>query len=208
MNFQSVTIGLSCLAIVAIASGCDAGHRERLVTGYDQLRQQNETLSRDLADRDRTVASLELQIEDLTKFDDKTPADLFAVTKLEFVRLTGGADYDGLQGHDGVTVHLRLRDADGDIHKAAGQFTIQLVDNRDMGSPRVLGVYEFHDPEKVKKAWFGKFGTSHFTFKCPFKVSENLAGMTSVDVKAEFLDYLTGKRISAIKQVSVSIAAN
>jgi len=206
MNYQPFAFGIFSIVIVALAGGCDAGHRERLVAGYDQLRQQNEYLSRDLADRDRTVAALKLQIEDLTHFDAKTPADLFAVTKLEFVRLTGGADYDGKEGQDGVTVHLRLRDADGDIHKAAGQFTIQLVDNRDLSSPRVLGVYKFHDPEMLKKAWFGKFGTSHFTFKCPFKNTEHLTGLTRVDVKAEFLDFLTGRRISAIKQVPVSIA--
>ncbi len=206
MYHRSLVISLSCIVLIAIAGGCDGGHRERLVTGYDQLRQQNESLSRDLADRDRTVAALTLQIDDLTTFDAKAPADLFAVTKLEIVRLTGGADYDGKPGQDGVTVHLRLLDADGDIHKAAGRFTIQLVDNRDLGSPRVLGVYNFHEPQQLKKAWFGKFGTNHFTFKCPFKPSDNLTGVTDVDVKAEFLDFLTGRRISAIKQVSVSIA--
>jgi len=208
MNHPCLVTMLSSVAIVCMAGGCNTGQRERLVTGYDQLRQQNENLTRDLADRNRTIAALKVQVDDLTTFDSDTPADLFAVTKVEIVRLTGGSDYDGKPGHDGVTVHLRLRDADGDIHKAAGRFTIQLLDNRDMESPRVLGVYKFHDPEQIKKAWLGKFGTSHFTFKCPLKAGDNLTGLTDVDVKVEFLDFLTGRRITAVKQVPISIVAH
>jgi hypothetical protein len=177
-------------------------------TGLQQenqaLRQDRSRLERALAKRDATIADLHAQVENLQSFDPDRPADLFAPVKLEIVSLSGGRDYDGRPGDDGVTVYLRPRDADGDIIKAPGRITIQLLDNSDLDAPRVLGICAVTDPDVVRRSWYGRFGTNHYTIDCPFPPDVLSLVPRQVTVSAEFVDYLTGARLTAVKEVSVS----
>jgi len=186
--------------------GCMSGaERGRILKDNESLRIEKERLERTVAQRGATIASLEQQTANLKGFGPGRKADLFAPMKLEIASLSGGADYDGKPGDDGITVYLRPRDADGDVVKVPGRMKVQLVDNTDIGSPRVLGVYAFDDLNEVRKTWHGKFGTQHFTLKCPFPPGVKLPKSRRVFVSAEFLDFLTGATLTATKEVGFSM---
>ncbi len=178
------------------------GERARLVKDNDALRRRASTLSRELEQRDGTIAELHRRIRSLQAFGPESPADLFAPIRIEIVSRSGGANYDNQPGDDGVTVYLRPLDAFGDVVKAPGKITIQLLDNTDLAAPHLLGLYVFDDVERVARSWYGKVGTNHYTLKCPFSVG--VRPPRSVSVNAEFVDYLTGATLTATKSVAVS----
>ena len=187
------------------AGGCTSGaERGRILRDNDVLRRNKERLERSVAQRDASIASLQKQIDNLKGFAPDRGVDMFAPVKLEIASLSGGADYDGKPGDDGITVYLRPRDADGDVVKVPGRMKVQLVDNTVLGSPRVLGVYVFDDLSEVRKTWHGKFATQHFTLKCPFPSGVELPKSRRVLVSAEFLDLLTGATLTASKEVEFS----
>ncbi len=187
------------------AGGCRSGaERGKILRDNDALRRNKERLERTVAQRDATIAAQQKQLEDLQGFDPDRPVGVFSPVKLEIASLSGGADYDGRPGDDGITVYIRPRDADGDIVKVPGWIKVQLVDNTNLGSPRVLGVFSFDDLDKVRKTWHGKFGTQHFTLKCPFPSGMELPRSRRVLVSAEFTDLLTGKTLTASKEVEFS----
>jgi hypothetical protein len=198
-------IGLLFPLLLAPAGCMSGAERGRILRDNEGLRRDKERLERTVAERDATIASLQQQTVTLKGFGPDRPADLFAPVKLEIASLSGGADYDGKPGDDGITVYLRPRDADGDVVKVPGRMKVQLVDNTDLGSPRVLGVFTFDDFNEVRKTWHGKFGTQHFTIKCPFPPGVELPKSRRVLVSAEFLDLLSGATLTASKDVAFSV---
>ena len=130
---------------------------------------------------------------------------MFAPVKLEIASLSGGADYDGKPGDDGVNVYLRLHDADGDAVKVPGRIKVQVVDNSNLHSPRVIGLYPFDDPGEVRKTWHGKFGTQHFSLKCPFPTGMLLPASRTLLVSAEFVDLLSGTTLTASQEVKFAV---
>ncbi len=193
------------LLFASLIAGCTSGaERGRILRESDALRRDKESLERTVAERDATIASLQQQIETLKGFGPDRPLDLFAPVKLEIASLSGGADYDDKPGDDGITVHLRPRDADGNVVKAVGRMKVQLVDNTKLDAPRVLAVCPFDDPDEVRKTWYGRFGTQHFTLKCPFPAGANLPESRRVLVSVEFLDLLTGRTLTASKELEFS----
>ena len=161
-------------------------------------------MNRTLARRDETIAALHRQIDTLKGFPPDRPADLFAPVAVEIASLSRGVDFDGKPGDDGITVHLRLTDADGDPVKAPGRIRIQLVDNSELGAPKVIRVYEFNDPQELRKMWHSRFGTQHYTLRCPFPPDVKLPKNRRVGVHAEFVDFLTGATLTAGKEVPIS----
>jgi len=197
---------IAAFALPAVAASCgDPGRRARMIQDHDALRRENQRLERLVADRDGAIARLNRRIENLQAFDPKRPADLFAPVALEIASLSGGADYDGRPGDDGATVYLRPRDADGDVVKAPGAMHIQLLDNSDLRNPRIIGVYDFTDPESIRKLWYEKFATQHYTLKCVFPEGVALPESRKIVIYAEFVDFLTGAVLTATKEVIISL---
>ena len=203
---------LPLLALIAAAamlmpvSACvSPGQHARVLQEKNNLLRNQRRIQRTVAQRDGTIARLERQIENLKGFAPGRPADLFAPVKLDIASLSGGADYDGMPGDDGVTVHLRLRDADGSVIKAPGRITIELTDHSNLGAPRVLEAYVFDDPEQLRKSWHGRFGTQHYTLKCPFPPEVVLPDSRKLTVHAAFVDYLTGDMLTAVAEVTISV---
>lgn len=199
---------LSIVGMIVLTSCASPGQHIDWVTKNDKLNRDNAQLERVVAQRDETINHQRQQIENLKTFDQLTPADLFAPVKIEFASLTGGDNYDGIPGDDGITVHLRLRDADGDLVKTPGKITIQLLDATEPGSPYDLGVYRFDDPQQLRKLWHGRFGTNHYTLKCPFRSKLSPSSSRKVIIRAEFDDYLTGRNLTAVKEVEISLSEN
>jgi hypothetical protein len=117
--------------------------------------------------------------------------------------MSGGADYDGKPGHDGVTVHVRPYDADGYTVKAPGRIEVQLTDLTDPSNPQTLAVCTIHDAEELRESWYGRFWTDHYTIKCPFKAGAGPPESGKVVVRAKFVDYLTGKTLTDVQEVEV-----
>lgn len=193
------------LLLLAVPACFSPGQRAALVKQRDTLRRDKARLDRTVAQRDGTIASLRRQIEDLQRLGPDRPVGLFAPVSLEIAGLSGGADYDDKPGDDGVTVYLRPFDADGDVVKVPGRITIQLLDNTNLASPRVLGVFVFDDLDQLRRFWHGRFATQHFTLKCPFPAGAKLPDTRRVTISAEFLDFLTGATLTAVKEVSITV---
>lgn len=203
-RFHWICIWLTGLVLTGVPACKSPGEWARLIQQRDALRGDKERLERVVAQRDGTVTRLHEQIENLQSFGPDQPADLFAPAKIEIASLSGGADYDSQPGDDGVTVYLRPRDADGDVVKVPGRITIQLLDNVNLASPRLLGVYVFDDPKMLRGLWHGRFGTNHYTLKCRFPPGTKPPPPRRVTVSTEFVDYLTGTTLTAVKEVVVS----
>lgn len=167
----------------------------------DNLKRDNRRHAREIAQRDAAVASLRAQIENLRTWSSDRPADLFAATKIEIASLSGGADYDGRPGDDGITIYLRPKDADGDVVKVPGRIKVQLLDNAVLQNPRVIGNYVF-DIDKLREIWHGRFMTSHYTLKCPFSPNQELPASRRLLVTVEFTDFLTGAVLTTTKEVA------
>ena len=82
--------------------------------------------------------------------------------------------------------------------KVPGRITIQLLDNTNLASPRVLGVYTFDDPEELRRLWHSRFATNHYTLRCPLPPELKLPADRRITVSAEFLEYLTGVTLTAV----------
>ncbi len=185
--------------------GCQtAGQRVQLVRANDQLRVENRRLQKNIDQRDSAIVALEHQVDTLAAMGDDRPWDLFTPVRVEIASRSGGADYDGLPGDDGVTAYVRPRDADGDIVKAPGRISIQLIDNTDLNAPRVLALCTFDDPQILRQAWHGRFATDHYTLQCPFPEESLPLVPQRVTVSAIFVDFLTGKTLADVKVVSIS----
>jgi len=167
----------------------------------DDLKRDNRRLAREIAERDATAVSLRAQIENLRSWGSDRPADLFAATSIEIASLSGGADYDGRPGDDGITIYLRPKDADGDVVKVPGRIEVQLLDNAVLANPRVVGNYVF-GVDKLKEIWHGRFMTNHYTLKCPFSPKQTLPPSRKLLVTVKFTDFLTGAVLTTTKQVT------
>jgi hypothetical protein len=166
------------------------------------LREENSRLTRELTESNGSVARLKEQLATVGGFTPDRPLHKFAPVKIEIASLSGGADYDGKPGDDGVTLHVRPRDADGDVVKTPGKISIQLLDISDLGSPRVVGKCIYDDIEQVRQMWYGKFLTQHFSVKCPFESGARLPACGKLLATAEFVDIVTGVTLTANQEVS------
>ena len=137
-SWRSQLLALSGLALTLLSGCLSPGERATLLQENHALRTQVAGLERKVTDRDGTIAGLHQQVTRLEGFGPDRPAAMFAPVTIAMASLSGGADYDGQPGDDGITVHLQLLDTDGDAVKAPGTITIQLLDNSDLGKPALM----------------------------------------------------------------------
>jgi hypothetical protein len=193
------------IGLAAALAGCtNQGVLVRTSQERDRLAAELEKSQRDIADRDARIRRLDDQITALTRMGPNRPADLFAPVKIEILSRSGGRDYDGLPGDDGVRVYLRPLDAAGHTVKVPGEITIRLQDNGDLAAARDLGVSVFNAPDALRGMWYGRFGTNHYTADCHFRPGARPGPSGRVLVIAEFRDFLTGRALSATKEVEVA----
>jgi len=170
----------------------------------DALTQERDRCTQALADRDAVIESLRRRVDSGSPFSDIDLDDLFTVDRIELVSQTGGADFDGRPGDDGVIVYVRPLDAHGDFLKASGQFTVQLLDLTQPGAPRALATCVYREREELAKAWYSGLLTNHFTFRCAFPSPLHPPPPREVHVRVVMLDWLTGREFAASRTVQVS----
>ncbi len=133
-----------------------------------------------------------------------TMIDAYIELNIEIASLSGGSDFNDKPGDDGVTIHLRPKDADGQVVKVPGRITIQLLDNTDMAAPKIIAVCKFEKPDSLRTLWMGILGTNHYTIRCPFPEGVALPTSRKLLVGASFVDFLTGKTLTTSKEISFS----
>ncbi len=188
--------------------GCTPPPDEGLKTLHqrsDALQVENDRLERELLKRDGKIGDLIAQVEQLQALGPDRLAKLFVVDHIQLVSRTGGGDFDGVPGDDGVTVYLRPVDADGHVLKAAGEIIVELLDTSVPGDPVSLGRYIYNDPEQLRKLWYGGFLTDHYTIKCAWSPDVGLPRTREVLIKATFYDFITGQRFAASKLIEVAL---
>jgi len=188
------------------ATGCDgAGTSERFRQLDGQIRDlsdQVDKLTRESAVKDALIEAQQKQITTLQGLGNKRLGKLYHVAAIKLDRLTGGDDYDGKPGHDGVTVYLQPVDQDGHVVKAAGGIRIELFDLANPDGQLRIGEYRL-DVDHARKAWHGRLMTHHYTVKCPWRIGP--PKHDEITVRAEFTDYLTGKTHRSQKPVKVRL---
>ncbi|MFH0979967.1 MAG: hypothetical protein V2A79_00325 [Planctomycetota bacterium] len=200
--------GVAALLVAGLAAGCFPPRKPVWVIDLEkqvgQLSYENEVLGRDLAERDAKIAALRVRLAECLDLPTDLLSRLFTVHQLQIGKLTGGADYDGKPGDDGVTVYLRPLDRDGDPIKAAGEIEVFLYDLTQPGQPRELGHYVVNEPVRLSKSWYSGWMTNHYTIKCEWPPGVELPASREVQVRATFLDWLTGEKFVATEMVKVT----
>lgn len=204
-NRRAARPAILCLgAAIGLACGCEnpgviADYEKRVITLQEQLR---ECETRRMSERERysqTVRRVQGTKEDL-QFD---PAKLFTPVEIEIDPLTGGSDFDGKAGDDGITVYLRPRDRDGDVVKAAGDVRIEVLDLENPPEQQLIGRYGV-SVDDLGKLWYGQLMTQHYTFECPWTKAR--PRHSQLTVRVTFVDYITQRSITAQAVCKVKIA--
>lgn len=196
---------LSLSALLASAAGCAGGGGGGSIDANRRISQLEETIAKkdnELAAQLSTINELNKQLLAARQIKPERLDKLFYPERLEFDKLTGGEDYDNQLGDDGVTVYLKPVDRDGDVIKVAGDIRIELFDLAQTGD-NVVGRYEV-GVDDVRKLWYGKFMTQHYTIRCPWL--KGPPAHNEITVRATFRDYLTQRVVTAQTVVTVRLA--
>jgi len=169
-----------------------------------RLSYENDVLGEQLAERDGKIQALRSQLTECRDLPTDLISRLFTVQRLKIAKLTGGADYDGEPGDDGITVYLTPLDRDGHAIKAAGEIEVFLYDLTTPGKPRELSHYVMNEPPRLSKAWYSGWMTNHYTIRCEWSPGVELPASREVQIRATFLDWITGEKLVATKTVNVS----
>jgi len=190
------------IGVIALTGCANSSERALLMQKNRQLQDENAMLNRQLVSNEERTRALQQRVDTLTGFSTGQPVGLFSPTKLRFASLSGGADYDGEAGDDGITAYVQPVDSDGEVVKAAGRLKVQLLDNSDLANPRLLGTYAISDSDELRKSWYGRFGSRHYTLKCPFPAGASLPASGKINVAAEFVDFKTGRTLTASEEMT------
>jgi hypothetical protein len=190
--------------LLALTGGCAdttvIDLRREITQLNDTIRQKDTQI----VEQQSTIAELNRQIEaarGLTQADMET---IVHPEKLVIGSLSGGDDYDGQPGDDGVTLYLQPTDRDGDALKVAGKITVELYDLANPPDQNLLGIVEV-PVEKARELWYGKLMTQHYTVKCPWPRGRKPAH-PEVTVRATFVDFLTRRVMTAQQTFTVKLA--
>jgi hypothetical protein len=195
--------GLATLACLLLPAGCDNGG------GAAELRQEIARLQNTLQERnDRLVAqqatidTLQQRLQVARSISEDDLKRIFYPERIEIDRITGGADYDGEPGDDGVTVYFRPIDGAGDTIKVAGDVRIQIFDLAADPADNLVGEY-FIPVDRIGALWHSKLLASHYAVKCPFP--KGPPANRELTVRLTFVDYLTQRVVSAQRTCEVAL---
>lgn len=151
----------------------------------------------DLTARQASIDELNKQLATCRGLSAEDLKRIFYPEKIVIASLSGGEDYDGKPGDDGVTVYLQPEDRKGDIIKVAGAIRVELYDLANPPGTNQLGIYDF-TVDQVVDLWYGQLMTNHFTLRCPWQ--HGAPKHPEITVRITFVDYLT-KRVLAAQTV-------
>jgi hypothetical protein len=176
------------------SSGCVGSSVQDYERRIAQLERTIEEKDNQLEAKQATIDELHTQLA--TRLD--IPRDMFERVfypeRVVIDGLSGGEDYDGQPGDDGITVYVKPLDKAGDVVKAKGSIRIQLYDLANPPDRNLIGEYNF-GPDEAAKLWYGKLMTYHYTLKCPWQ--HGPPEHTEITIRVLFQDYFTQRVMSA-----------
>ncbi len=176
------------------SAGCHSTTELELQRQVLRLTEQISEKNHQLAAGQASIDGLHRQLQETRGLTDEDLKKIFFPEKIEIASLSGGDNYDGEPGDDGITVYLRPVDRDGDPVKVAGDIRIELYDLANPPDENLIGEY-FIGVDQVSKLWYGKLGTYHYTVRCPWQ--GNPPQHDEITVRATFVDFLTQRAITA-----------
>lgn len=191
--------------LCALPSGCDDAGRKTVKEAQEQraLEGRIRELEREVVSRDDLLRAQARQIQAMQGMGGPERLQrLPHAVRIELDALTGGFDSDKQTGDEGVVVYLRPYDSDNDVIKAAGAARVVLVDLAASGEAKTLGECVL-DEAGLRKAWYGRFMTGHYTIKCPWRGSPPTR--PEVTVRVQFIDAVTGETFEQVKLVKVTL---
>jgi hypothetical protein len=200
-RIRTAALGAALLSSTLLA-GCwkqpDVSAQEQISRLRDELRQKNETLVQQRAQID----TLRQQLDVARGISEEDLKRIFYPAKIVIGRLTGGSDYDGQPGDDGVTVYLEPVDTAGDVVKVAGDVRIQLYDLAAPPDQQLIGEYSV-PVDQIGKLWHGKLMAHSYVIKCPWP--DGPPEHNEITVRVVFVDYLTKRVLTAQKVCKVEL---
>ena len=170
-------------------------------TGEMDLQREITKLKGQLEDRDNQLVAQRItidkqheQLQVCRAISDEDLKKIFYPEQIEIAILSGGDDYDGKPGDDGVTVYLRPLDRYGDALKVAGDIRIELYDLQNPSGQKLIGEYYF-PVDQVAKLWYGKLATYHYSLRCPWQ--DGPPQHREITIRVTFVDYLTQRVLTA-----------
>lgn len=188
--------------LLSTIGGCHNPSNIEAQREISQLKEEVRRRDNELAAQLAQITELQKQLMQARAFKPEDLEKLFYPEKIAFGTLTGGENYDSKPGDDGVTVYIRPLDRDGDVIKVAGDIRVELFD-LSKSSDNLIGRYDI-PVDTVRKLWYGKLSTYHYTVKCPWL--HGPPQNPEITVRATFRDYLTQRVLTAQTVVNVKLA--
>jgi hypothetical protein len=186
-------IAAACLSLLA-APGCQSETKFDLQRKLTRLEEQLAKKDNQIAAQQVTIRECYQHLNEARQFTEEDLKKIYYPEKIEIASLSGGDDYDGQPGDDGVTVYLRPIDRDGDAVKVAGDIRIELYDLANPPEANRIGVYEV-SVDQARQLWYGKLATYHYTIRCPWQ--HGPPRHDEITIRVTFVDYLTQRVITA-----------
>ena len=194
----------SCVGIVAVAmGGCIPTERaDPRMTQIQELEDKLDSVSRSLtACQDQSVIQSKT-IQKLRGLEGEKRLDrLVRVGSIEIERLSGGYDEDGDGADDGVVVYLRVLDTESDVIKSAGDVHVRIFDPAAEEDARLVAEARL-DPDELRKCWYGRLMTSHYTIRAPW-IRGSAPAHRSLTAWVRFGELLTGQAFEAQREVEI-----
>lgn len=198
---------LGCALAIGLAlGGCGTPSRVNVQLRKEKqsLEDQVEQLTRQRDAALARIEGLEQRIGTVPTLPEKRLEEMFTVHGVEIGRLTCGFNSRSPQaGDEGVRVHVLPVDATGDALKATGNLTIEVFDLAN-SEPRRIASCQY-SPAEMKKLWRDVLSLQAFVVTCPWQIPPSSA---EVVIKVRFEDALTGRRFSAVRQVTVKLGGS
>jgi hypothetical protein len=175
-------------------AGCQNDTVFELQRQITKLEERIEEKDNQLVGQRVTIEQLHKQLQVVRALSPEDLKRIFHPEKIEIASLSGGDDYDGQPGDDGVTVYLRPVDRDGDALKVAGDIRIELYDLQNPSGEKLIGQY-LVPVDEVAEHWYGRLATYHYTVRCPWQ--QGPPRHDEITIRATFVDYLSQRVMTA-----------
>jgi outer membrane murein-binding lipoprotein Lpp len=196
-------IGLA-FAAAALLAGCRAPSRQAAQENVELTgqRAQVDRLQRQVSSLEAQNAELEAQVKTLQGLGEKRLDSLFYPHRIELGKMSAGFREDEEWGDAGVRTYVRPVDEQGATLKAAGEVTIELFDLANPPEAQSLGACHYY-PQSLARNWVSAGFVNQYMFECrwPRKPPEH----PDVTVRVLFVDYLTGKMLTAQAVLKVKL---
>lgn len=168
--------------------------KERVAILTGQLEQKHQ----ELAAAERETKRLSAQLDRLRRLAPAVKELEFTVQRIDVGWLSGGRNWDGTPGDDGIRLYVFPIDQHGHTVKRAGRVDIRLTDEAMPEGERQIGAWKFETAETVRK-WTSSPVAYGYQFDLRWQTGPPLHA--DLTVRVDFAG-LGGGRFSATRKLS------